>query len=47
MVPDEMEDLYMAIAAELKVNHTELITGLLLKVFHTPCARHFPLCVSP
>jgi hypothetical protein len=32
MVPDEMEDLYIAVAAELKVNHTDIIIGLLVKV---------------
>lgn len=32
MVPDEMEDLYMAIAAELKINHTEIAISLLAKV---------------
>lgn len=32
MVPDEMEDLYIAVAAELKVNHTDFVIALLQKV---------------
>lgn len=32
MVPDEMEDLYIAVAGELKVNQTEIVISLLLKV---------------
>ncbi|ELR24645.1 uncharacterized protein ACA1_172710, partial [Acanthamoeba castellanii str. Neff] len=31
MVPDEMEDLYIAVAAELKVNHTDFVISLLQK----------------
>lgn len=51
MVPDEMEDLYIAVAAELKVNHTDFVISLLQKVqsnLSLTRARsvHSSLCMS-